>query len=264
MSLKKRILKLLPNGIRNTIINVKYKFFDKNLFFVYDGLVTRNNHDFMKEPLFKKAFDLAIDTKTWGDGNDPHNIGIPYWRAHTVCWVAKQAIQLQGDFVECGVFKGAFARMIIEYTEFEKSQKKFYLMDTFNGLVEEQVTEKEKHAGINVTKYNEAYANCYDIVKNAFSFCDNVKLIKGPIPDTLTQCPASQIAFLSIDMNCVAPELAALEYFWDKVVSGGFIVLDDYGFNSHLNQKIAHDKFAKSKNVEILSLPTGQGLIRKQ
>ena len=72
------------------------------------------------------------------------------------------------------------------------------------------------------------------------------------------------LRFLSIDMNCVQPEVDALNFFWDKMVPGGLIVLDDYGFgNSNHEQKKAHDEFATSKNVEILSLPTCQGLIIK-
>lgn len=264
MSLKDFLLTLFPDSVRNRIINTKYNFFDKKLFFVFDGLITRHNHDFMKDPSFMKAFRLAKETGTWGDKNDYFHLGNPYWRAHTVCWVAKQAVQLEGDFVECGVFKGALARMIVDYIGFEKLQKKFYLMDTFEGLIEDQVTETEKGRGINVKKYNNFYGNSYDSVKNTFAFCDNVELIKGPIPDTLNQCPASRIAYLSIDMNCVAPEVAALEFFWDKIVSGGFVILDDYGFSAHLDQKNAHDKFAKSKSTEVLSLPTGQGLIIKR
>ena len=261
---RNNIIKLLPNGIRNRIINAKYKFFDKNKFFVYDGLITNHNHDFMKDPLFAEAFKLAIDTGTWGTKNDYLNTKNPYWRGYIVCWAAKQAIHLQGDFVECGVYKGALARMVIHYTGFENQQKKFYLMDTFEGLIEDQVTEKEKKQGINVKEYNVVYADCYETVRNTFAFCKNVEIIKGIIPDSLTQCKASEIAYLSIDMNCVAPEIAALEFFWDKVVTGGFIILDDYGFGTHLNQKLAHDKFAKDRNIEILTLPTGQGLIIKR
>ena len=48
------------------------------------------------------------------------------------------------------------------------------------------------------------------------------------------------------------------------MVSGGVIILDDYGYaDSHTEQRMAHIAFAKSKNVEILTLPTCQGLILK-
>jgi len=64
-------------------------------------------------------------------------------------------------------------------------------------------------------------------------------------------------------MNTAVPEIAAMDYFWDKMVSGAMIVLDDYGYPGCLNQKIEHDKWATSKDVKILSLPTCQGLIIK-
>jgi hypothetical protein len=64
-------------------------------------------------------------------------------------------------------------------------------------------------------------------------------------------------------MNCVAPEIAAADFFWNKISVGGVMILDDYGFPQHINQKIAFDKFALEKKVEILCLPTGQGIIFK-
>jgi O-methyltransferase len=64
-------------------------------------------------------------------------------------------------------------------------------------------------------------------------------------------------------MNITEPEIAAANYFWDKIVSGGVIILDDYGFTAHINQKLAFDAWAAQKNVKLLSLPTGQAIIFK-
>jgi hypothetical protein len=64
-------------------------------------------------------------------------------------------------------------------------------------------------------------------------------------------------------MNVVAPEIAAGTYFWDKLVTGGVIVLDDYGWKSHEEQQQAWDAFAADRNTSVLLLPTGQGLILK-
>jgi O-methyltransferase len=64
-------------------------------------------------------------------------------------------------------------------------------------------------------------------------------------------------------MNCVIPEIEAAEFFWDKLVCGGVIVLDDYGWKGHHLQKQAFDEFAAKRGIKILSLPTGQGLIIK-
>jgi hypothetical protein len=40
-------------------------------------------------------------------------------------------------------------------------------------------------------------------------------------------------------------------------------LLDDYAYAGYRSQKLAMDAFARSKSVQILSLPTGQGLMIK-
>ena len=64
-------------------------------------------------------------------------------------------------------------------------------------------------------------------------------------------------------MNVMEPEIAAANYFWDKLVSGGVMILDDYGFPAHIVQKRAFDDFAKQKKVPLLYVPTGQAIIFK-
>jgi hypothetical protein len=64
-------------------------------------------------------------------------------------------------------------------------------------------------------------------------------------------------------MNCVIPEIKAAEYFWDRMMSGGMILLDDYGWHGFEEQKKGFDKFAMERGVQVLTLPTGQGLIIK-
>jgi hypothetical protein len=128
-------------------------------------------------------------------------------------------------------------------------------------MVEELVSEAELNAGVNV--YFGTYKNVYQQVVETFKD-DNVKIIKGAVPGTLEQCHATKLAYLSIDMNCVAPEIAAANFFWDKISDGGVMILDDYGFPQHINQKIAFDQFALERGVEILCLPTGQGIVFKK
>ena len=65
-------------------------------------------------------------------------------------------------------------------------------------------------------------------------------------------------------MNNAKSEIAAIEYLWDKLVVGAIVVLDDYAYGEDFrNQKNAWDRFAVKMDFEILSLPTGQGLIIK-
>jgi O-methyltransferase len=220
-----------------------------------DGLTTSNNADFIREPKFAKAYAAAAATNPWP------NFTLQ-WRVYIVCWFANLVKGLPGDFVECGVNTGAYSRAIIDYIDFNSLGKQFYLFDTYDGLVDTLVTEEEKKAGI--SKYlNGHYKDVYQQVAETFKNF-NVKIIKGIVPDSLKNFGGHQICYLSIDMNCVAPEIAAADFFWDKLVTGGVIILDDYGFPDHFLQKQAFDEFAKKKNVSILSLPTGQGIIIKQ
>jgi O-methyltransferase len=218
-----------------------------------DSLKTSNNCDFIHEARFAKAYAEAAATKPW-EGFTLQ------WRTYIVCWFADHVKDLEGDFVECGVNTGAYAKAVISYVDFNHLNKTFFLLDTFEGMVEAMVSEPERKAG--VSSYFGSYKNVYDQVRNTFA-ADRVKIIKGAVPETLPQCTAQKIAYLSIDMNCVAPEIAAAHYFWDKLVPGGVMILDDYGFPQHINQKIAFDQFAKEKGVEILCLPTAQGIVLK-
>lgn len=219
-----------------------------------DGLTTSNNCDFISEPRFSNAYALAAATNPWKGFT-------LQWRVYIVCWFANQVKGLAGDFVECGVNTGAYARAVINYTEFEKLGKTFYLLDTFDGFPDEQVTEAEKTVGI-LQYGGDHYKDVYHQVVTTFEGFP-VRIIRGRVPDTLLLCKAESVAYLSIDMNAVVPEIAAMEFFWNKLVPGAVVILDDYGFPMHINQKKAFDKFAKSKNVEILSLPTGQGIMFK-
>jgi O-methyltransferase len=219
-----------------------------------DSLTTSNNCDFIAEPRFAKAYQTAVDTKPWKGFT-------LQWRIYNVCWFADMVKNLEGDFVECGVNTGAYSRAIIDYIDFHKLNKTFYLLDTYEGLVPSMITDAEKKAGIE--EYLTHYTNVYNQVVKTFAPF-NTKIIKGIVPGTLPECDAQKICYLSIDMNCVEPEIAAANYFWDKLVIGGVMILDDYGFSLHIEQKKAFDVFAEAHNQSILCLPTGQGIIIKR
>lgn len=217
-----------------------------------DGLRTIHNCDFIDDPVFARAYEAGEKLDSWFGGN-------VQWRVHTLFWAATRALALEGDFVECGVHRGGFSKAIAEYIDFASLDKKFYLLDSFEGMSEEQLSPEELQNDL----LDYPYEGDYDSVKKTFEEYSNVVIIKGRIPESLGEVKAEKVSFLSIDLNNAVPEIAAAEFFWDKLVSGASIVLDDYGWKKHIVQKHAFDDFAKRKGVPILSLPTGQGLIIK-
>ena len=209
----------------------------------------------MRDPRYIKAYEAGHAAL----GHD-HKM---YWRLHTALWCAQQAARLDGDFVECGVWRGFLSTAIMTYLDWGAMTKRFYLFDTWDGLVDKYLTEGEKANAGKVEHLNNHFRGMYDDVRQHFAKFPRVEMIRGPVPDTLTTVSIGKIAFLSIDLNCTAPEIAAAHHFWDRLVPGAMLLLDDHGFVSYEEQKNAFDNFAREHRTEVLSLPTGQGLIIK-
>jgi O-methyltransferase len=227
------------------------KVVPRNWTYDEDGLATKHNCDFMNDSLFIESYNLGKSTGSWGD-NEVH------WRAYVACWAAVRARNLEGDFVECGVYKGGLALTVMNYVRFKTLGKKFYLLDTFCGLPAKCITDEERKQGITESHYED----CYDTVVETFKGW-NVEIIRGTVPETLSHIKTQKVCYLSLDMNSAVPEIAAAEFLWDRLVSGAVVVLDDYGWSGRIVQKTADDEFASKRGVQVLSLPTGQGLIFK-
>ena len=84
------------------------------------------------------------------------------------------------------------------------------------------------------------------------------------MPDSFEQVVPEKIAFLHIDMNSVKAEMLALEHLFDKVSPSGFIVFDDFGWTTNVNQMLAELAFMNEHGHNVLELPTGQGVVIKR
>jgi macrocin-O-methyltransferase TylF-like protien len=232
---------------------------DAQPLYEHDGLSTAHNHEFMLDPGFQRAYGRGAQAS----GSDYKW----YWRVHIGLWAAACAAKLEGDFVECGVNYGFLASAIMESLDWDARNKTFYLLDTFAGLDQRYVSRDEIDAGALEKSAKLVQTGIYvhgeQAARRNFAEWRNVRIVVGPVPDTLPQVAAAKVAFLHIDMNCAGPEVAAAEYFWPKLVPGAFVLLDDYAFRGYRAQKLAMDAFARSKGVGVVSLPTGQGMIIK-
>lgn len=221
------------------------------------------NMDWIKDPKFVSAYSKGM--------NSGHKMGRPKgseidihieWRVHMILWAAQHAMHYEGDFVECGVNTGILSLAVCDYLNFEKlTNRKFWLFDTFRGIPEEQMAASERgHA----TGANEScYEECYEMAVKNFAPYPNAVLVRGKVPESFAGIDIRRVAYLSIDMNIAKPEVAAMEYFWDKLVSGAIVVFDDYGWAHSGEQYNELNAFAKARGVSIATLPTGQGLLIK-
>jgi len=242
----------IKTGIKTWLLN---QVFD----YQSDGIAVKGkNISSLGEADFDSAFREATRLNTEGWGGTVPDIR---WRAHVCCWAAKNAILIEGDFVECGVHTGLLSLTISHFLDFAKLDRKFWLLDTFNGIPVERVSDEDKsHA----EELNAAvFFDCYDLARRNFKPFPNAKLVRGILPDSLAEAQIDKIAYLSIDLNNAAAEMATIELLWSKLSPGAIVILDDYAFTGFESQYRAWNDFAGSQNVMILTVPTGQGILIK-
>jgi len=217
-----------------------------------DGLSTEHYSGWRHNTRFSDALAAGLDTIK----SRRPNLRID-WRVYICCWAAENGLRLDGDFLECGVFTGIYSRAILEYT---KTDRKFWLLDTFTGIDHALLTAPERFN----TRMNRKYdGDCFEEVKETFSQFPNVKLVKGSVPATLDQVTSDKLAYVSIDMNAAYPEVQAAKFAWPRMSNGAMMLFDDYGFRAHATQREMLDQWAEGEGVSILALPTGQGLVVK-
>ena len=191
-----------------------------------DGLISFHRHAFLDDPAFQRAYRRGARAVGGQDWYQWH------WRVHVGLWAAASASRLDGDFVECGVNFGFLSSAVMEYLDWDRLGKTFYLLDTFAGIDARFITAGERRAG--ALKKSErslrhgTYVDSVDSVRANFAQWRNQRIIVGAVPETLDQVDARAVAFLHIDMNCAPPEVAALRYFWPRLSPGAFVLLDDY------------------------------------
>jgi hypothetical protein len=181
-----------------------------------------------------------------------------FWRVHTLAWAAKTALLVEGDFVECGVLRGFCSNVIFKYLDFGTLPRQAYLYDTFSGLPPETSTEAER-TGWDYSAFDPE--KLYGEVRERFSAFGNVNVIRGIVPDSFAIASPQRVAFLHVDMNSEKAEMLALEHLFNKVVPGGVIVLDDFGWMCNVNQMKSELAFFTALGHQVLELPTGQGLV---
>jgi hypothetical protein len=175
----------------------------------------------------------------------------------------KKIVDLPGEVIECGVFKGTSLIRFATYREILESQfsRKIIGFDAFGKFPDNVSLETDKEfiknfetdAGDGISK---------DELENILEYkkFQNIYLIKGLIPDCFdayfNKRPATQISLLHIDVDVYEATKACLDFLYDKVVKGGVIVFDDYGQVDGATKAI--NEFIKSigkKDYSIKKLP---------
>lgn len=175
------------------------------------------------------------------------------WRRYILCCAAFHCVHLEGDFVECGVWRGTGVKTVIDYFGKENFRPAFWAYDTFDTNPVPGAAFEGQEPGL------------FEWVKQRFAGYDQVRLTMGLLPDTLEGNSPEKISYLHIDLNHAETEIAVLDRLFDRLVPGGILILDDYEWAGvYRVQKIREDPWFSARNYRVIPLPTGQGLIIKR
>jgi len=203
----------------------------------------KNMIEFERMYEYETGFNLTSDTERFG-------------KLLTHYELYKKIINLPGEIVECGVFRGtSLTRFATFRRMFETdASKKIIGFDNFDDVYpdtewEEDQTQREKWmatAGSDSITV-EQLKSVFD--KKGFS---NYEFIQGDLTKTLPKYvknnPQLKVSLLNIDIDFVEPTYCCLDNLFDRIVPGGIISLDNYGA-FHGDTK-GVDMFFEERNLE--------------
>jgi len=191
--------------------------------------------------------------KSWQSNSESESDKAIIWRRYILSCAAYHCIHLEGDFVECGAYTGVGVKTIVDYLGGTEFPKQFWAYDLF-----EHDATMLHHA------MPEHSDDLHAKVMRKFAAYPQVRVLKGKIPEVFDGQSPGKIAYLHIDLNEAPAEIAALEALFDRVATGGIVILDDYEWAPYRSQKLAEDPWFEATRHRVFPLPTGQGIVIKR
>ena len=159
---------------------------------------------------------------------------------------------LVGDLAELGVYKGNTAVLLAAYAR--RLGATAYLLDTFEGF------SRKDLVGVDADVKAGAFSDTSLKAVRALVGEESVRFIKGFFPATAAELPEDgAYCLVHIDCDLYAPMASALEYFYPRLVPGGFLIVHDYSSQCWYGAEKAVDEFFLDKPECPLPLPDGVG-----
>jgi len=214
----------------------------------------------------KKQFEFRADNNfITSVGRD--NIDMLLWRHWIVSFSVRYSVKFNKsksnklNLVETGAGDGMTAFFALrEMENYKKNTPSIkytmHLYDSWGPMKKNYLLKTElSHIGkyfnlsLKITK------------KNLNEFKDNIFYHQGYIPESLNILPIpGPIIYMHIDLNSAIPTLASLEFFYPRLIKGGIILFDDYGWSGYKKTKEIIDNFFTNKPGILMKLPTGQAI----
>ena len=135
-------------------------------------------------------------------------------RCYVLCMLLRQSLALDGEVVECGVYRGGTAAMMAKIIAETSARKRLYLFDTFSGMPETDAARDLHRAGdFSDTSLEEV---------QAFVAAPEIaQFRKGFIPNTFMGLKGLKIAFAHVDVDIYRSIIDCAEFIWPRLAAGG-------------------------------------------
>ena len=178
---------------------------------------------------------------------------------------------MDGCFVECGVARGGCSALMAMVASENKSGRKSWLFDSFEGLPEqtsedeyqEPILGKPEDRSASLVAQGYCLGTFGEVEALLFSRLglsrDNMFMVKGWFEDTLPEYKdeVGAIAVLRIAADWYESTRCCLENLYDNVIAGGYVIVDDY--ESVIGCKKAVDEFLKNRKLTVKLSFDGRG-----
>jgi O-methyltransferase len=162
--------------------------------------------------------------KTWHVIRD--NSLVDVYRCYELWNLTGQVASLHGDFLEVGVWRGGTGCLLAERIRRLGLAAQIFLCDTFGGVVKAGIKDTDYVGGEHADTSRET------VNRLASSLgLDNVVVLQGIFPDETGEAVADRaLRFVHIDVDVYDSAKGVTDFVWPRLVSGGILVYDDYGF----------------------------------
>ena len=217
--------------------------------------------EFEIDKYFHEKYDIAQNKTQMSQSDNP----LRRQRHYTLVQLLKNSLQLNGDIVECGTWHGLSAFQIAEIVKESGVSKEFHVFDSFEGLSKIEIQDDVDRDELDNERVRKEFAYGLDLVKNNLKEFKFISYYKGWIPDRFDNVSNSKFCFVHIDVDIYNPIRDSIEFFYPRLVSGGIMIFDDYGYSAQFpGAKKAVDEFINTiKPRYFFALPSGQAIVIK-
>ena len=170
----------------------------------------------------------------------------------------------QGSIAEIGSYSGGNAWMsLLWMTQHGRANTPFYIADSFEGFPEiSRFDPNHKKRG------DYKIDGTFESVLDTFAIFPNANIVKGFVPDIFKQFGSkTNYSVVLYDCDLYEPAVATFEYFWERILPGGFLMVHDYVAEDggYTGVKKATDEFFKGQEAEVhIFWENTSALIRKK